>query len=534
MKSAGSPKCSEPLADKPRRADRAPLLALDLAPGAAVPLHRQLYDGLRQAILGRRLAPGARLPSSRALAAELGLSRNTVLAALDQLVSEGYVAGRSGSGTFVAPELPDTAPRRPLTMLPGTTGTTPADALSRRGRGLTGQGLVRRGPVRQGPAARAAVSGAAVPFAPGVPALDGFPFDLWARLLARHWRHPPAALALGGDPAGHAPLRAAIADHVRRVRAVDCGADQVIVLSGIRQAVDLTVRLLLDPGDSVWLEEPGFSGIRAVLAAADLDVVPVPVDDQGLDVAAGAAAAPRARLACVAPSHQYPLGVVMSLRRRLDLLAWARETRAWVIEDDYHSEYRYAGRPLAAMQGLDRDGRVIYVGTFSKVMFPSLRLGYLIAPLGLVDAFRAARATLDDHAPMTPQPALADFIAEGHYAAHLRRMRRLYQARQRALIDAASRHLVGLLDLAPDEAGMHLVASLAPALAARMDDTAAAARAAAAGIAVMALSGFYAGRPRRQGLLLGYAAFDETAIEDAAKRLARALEAGRADDHIGA
>lgn len=518
MKSTGSLKITEPLVPpRPRRADRAPLLALDLDAGSAIPLNRQLYDGLRQAILARRLAPGARLPSSRALAAELTLSRNTVLAALDQLMSEGYVAGRSGSGTFVASALPDPAPSRPSpSPSSGPARTTQPGAPSRRGQRLTGR--LDRGAV---PAAHAPAG--PVAFAPGVPALDGFPFELWARLLARHWRHPPAALALGGDPAGHPALRAAIADHLRRVRAVACDADQVIVLSGIRQAVDLTVRLLLDPGDSVWLEEPGFSGLRAVLAAADLRVVPVPVDDEGLDVAAGARRAAGARLACVAPSHQYPLGVVMSLRRRLDLLAWAREAAAWVIEDDYHSEYRYAGRPLAAMQGLDRDGRVIYVGTFSKVMFPSLRVGYLVAPPGLVDGFKTARAALDDHAPMTPQPALADFIAEGHYAAHLRRMRRLYQARQQALLDAASRHLPGLLEVAPDEAGMHLVASLAPALAARMDDTAAASRAAAAGVATIALSGFYMGAPRRQGLLLGYAAFDETEIDAAAQRLARAL-----------
>ena len=538
MKSTGSRNITEPLAQRtaggagPRRTDRAPLLALnlglaDLDAGGDRPLHRQLYEGLRQAILAGRLAAGARLPSSRALAAELGLSRNTVLAALDQLMSEGYVAGRGGSGTFVAPELPEQPPdrlamatrRRTPTGAASTVPMPPEAALSRRGLTLAG----RRASLDVTPVREVAPRLQGVAFAPGLPELDEFPFDVWARLLARHWRHPRRALALGGDPAGHAPLRAAIADHLRRVRAVDCNADQVIVVSGIRQAVDLAVRLLLDPGDSVWLEEPGFSGIRAVLAAADLRVVPVPVDDQGLDVAAGATAAPDARLACVAPSHQYPLGVVMSLRRRLDLLAWARDARAWVIEDDYHSEYRYAGRPLAAMQGLDRDGRVIYVGTFSKVMFPSLRLGYLVAPPALVDAFRAARSTLDDHAPMTPQPALADFIAEGHYAAHLRRMRRLYAARQRALLDAAGRHLGGLLELAPDEAGMHLLAGLSPALAARLDDRQVAQKAAAANVAVAPLSRFYAGPPRRQGLLLGYASFDEAIIEDAAKRLARSL-----------
>jgi GntR family transcriptional regulator/MocR family aminotransferase len=520
VKSAGSKKIAEPLAGiGAARMERAPLLPVDLDGAldadAAEPLHRQLYGALRRAILAGRLPAGARLPSSRGLAAELGLSRNTVLAALEQLASEGYVEGRAGSGTYVARALPDTLPDgRPDRRAPAAPRRTaePAEAIgspSTRGRSL----IERSWPGRAGRS----------PFALGLPELDAFPFDLWSRLLARRWRRPAADLAGGGDPAGYAPLRAAIADHLRRVRAVDCGADQVIVVSGIRQAVDLTVRLLLDPGDSVWVEEPGFPGIRAVLKAADLDLVPVPVDAEGLRVADGARAAPKARLACVAPSHQYPLGVVMSLARRLDLLGWAREAGAWVIEDDYDSEYRYAGRPLAAMQGLDRDGRVIYVGSFSKVMFPSLRIGYLVAPPALADAFRAARATLDDHAPMTAQPALAEFIAEGHFAAHLRRMRRLYAARQQALLDAAGRHLGGLLRLAPDEAGMHLVAELLPALAQRMDDRAASRRIAAAGLIASPLSSFYMGPPTRQGLMLGYAAFDEAAIEAGVQRLARAL-----------
>jgi GntR family transcriptional regulator/MocR family aminotransferase len=513
MKSAGSEKQTGPLDGKPRRTDRAPLLAVDLDAAAETPLHRQLYDALRRAILEGRLAAGARLPSSRGLALELGLSRNTVLSALDQLVSEGYVEGRTGSGTYVASVLPDeSAAALPHQLRPPPRAT--AGAISARGRTLADRAWSPRARLGAGRGS----------FAVGLPELDAFPFDLWARLLARHWRHPSSALALGGDPAGYAPLRAAIADHLRRVRAVACTGDQVIIVSGIRQAVDLTVRLLLDASDQVWMEEPGFPGIRAVLSAADLSLVPVPVDDQGLDVAAGAAAAPHARLACVAPSHQYPLGVVMSLARRLDLLAWARDAGAWIIEDDYDSEYRYAGRPLAAMQGLDRDGRVIYVGSFSKVLFPGLRLGYLVVPPALVDAFRAARATLDDHAPMTPQPALADFIAEGHFAAHLRRMRRLYASRQQALLAAASRHLGDLLDLAPDEAGMHLVATLTPTLAARMDDTAAAERGADSGLAATALSSFYMGAAQRLGLLLGYAAVPEAKMDAAVARLARALK----------
>jgi len=523
MKSAGSDKLIEPLAaGRPRRLDRAPLLSLDLddalEPGAQ-PIHRRLYDGLRRAILAGRLAAGARLPSSRALAAELGLSRNTVLAALEQLASEGYVEGRSGSGTYVARALPDPAPDRP-SGAPPEGRSAPETARPASGcPSVRGRLLVSR------PwSARGASAGERRPFAVGLPEIDAFPFELWARLLGRRWRHPSATMVVGGDPAGYPPLRAAIADHLRRVRAVDCTADQVIVVSGIRQAVDLTVRLLLDPGDEVWVEEPGYPGIRAVLGAADLRIRPLPVDEDGLDVAAGARLAPGARLACVAPSHQYPLGVVMSLKRRLDLLGWARESGAWVIEDDYDSEFRYAGRPLAAMQGLDRDGRVIYVGSFSKSLFPSLRLGYLVAPPALVDAFLAARATLDDHAPMIAQPALADFIAEGHFAAHLRRMRRLYAARQQALLDAAARHLENLLRLAPDQAGMHLVAELLPGLARRMDDRSAAARANAAGLAAIALSTFYMGRPRRQGLLLGYAAMREEEMDAAVQRLAAALD----------
>jgi GntR family transcriptional regulator/MocR family aminotransferase len=497
----------------PRHADRMPLLDLDIDVEAPVPLHRQLYDGLRKAILTGRLPPKGRLPSSRALAGELGLSRNTVLAAFEQLSSEGYLEAQRGSGSRVAAMLPDPIPaaaRGPSAMRPSPPAGAPR--LSGRGTALAVAAMSRTG---RGDG----------PFAPAVPDLDLFPFDLWSRLLARSWRHPSLAMAFGRDPAGHLPLRAAIADYLRRVRAVRCEAEQIIVLSGIRQAVDLTVRLLLDAGDPVWIEEPGYAGVREVLRAAGAKLVPVPIDGEGLSVKAGARKAPHARLACVAPSHQYPLGAVMSLARRLELLAWARGAGAWIIEDDYDSEFRYAGRPLAALQGLDEDGRVIYVGSFSKVLFPSLRLGYLVAPPVLVDSFVAARATLDDHAAMTAQPALAAFIAEGHFAAHIRRTRKLYAARQAALLAAAERHLQGLLELSPASAGMHLLARLAPPLAARMDDRTAVRRAAAQGIAVTPLSAFHTANPRRQGLLMGYAGVPEAAIEPATIRLAAALRA---------
>jgi GntR family transcriptional regulator/MocR family aminotransferase len=500
----------------PRRADRMPLLDLDIDSAAPSPLHRQLYEGLRKAILVGRLAPRSRLPSSRALAVELGLSRNTVLSAFEQLASEGYLEARLGSGSHVAAILPDTPPsataRRPPPHRPALVGKASATGMAR---------LSARGLALTAISAHAARGDGA--FAPALPDLDLFPFDLWSRLLAKSWRRPSAAMAWGRDAAGHLPLRAAIADYLRRVRAVRCEPEQVVILSGIRQAVDLTVRLLLDAGDSVWLEEPGYAGVREVLRAAGAKLVPVPVDREGLSVRAGARKAPDAKLACVAPSHQYPLGTVMSLGRRLELLAWARSAGAWIIEDDYDSEFRYAGRPLAALQGLDEDGRVIYVGSFSKVLFSSLRLGYLVAPPALIDGFTAARSTLDDHAAMTAQPALAAFIAEGHFAAHIRRARKLYAARQAALLAAADRHLQGLLELAPATAGMHLLAGLSPRLAARMDDRTAAARAAAHGITVAPLSAFHMTPPRRQGLLLGYAGVAETAIEPAVIRLAAAL-----------
>lgn len=504
----------------PRRADRMPLLDLDIDPGSPTPLHRQLYEGLRKAILAGRLPPRGRLPSSRALAIELGLSRNTILTAFEQLASEGYLEARQGSGSRVAAMLPDPLPPAasripaPRHASPGAKPAMPAGRarLSLRGTALSAATSAR---ATRGDGA----------FAPAIPDLDIFPFELWSRLLAKSWRRPTLAMASGRDAAGYLPLRAAIADYLRRVRAVRCEPEQVVVLSGIRQAVDLAVRLLLDAGDKVWIEEPGYAGVREVLRAAGARLVPVPIDDEGLSVKTGAKKAPDARLVCVAPSHQYPLGTVMTLGRRLELLAWARPAGAWIVEDDYDSEFRYAGRPLAALQGLDEDGRVIYVGSFSKVLFPSLRLGYLVAPPALVEGFTAARSTLDDHAAMTAQPALAAFIAEGHFAAHIRRTRKLYAARQAALLSAAGRHLQGLLDLAPASAGMHLLAGLAPKLAARMDDRAAAARAAAIGITVAPLSAFHMTSPRRQGLLMGYAGVPEDAIEPAVIRLAAALRA---------
>ena len=376
------------------------LAALSLDPASATPLYRQLYFAIREAILAARLHPGARLPATRTLARDLGLSRNTVVSAYEQLLAEGYLDGRVGAGSYVSTVLPEALlhARRPLAETPAR--PEPVPGLSARGVRLAALRELGSAPPR--------------PFSPGLPELGRFPFEGWARLLARRWRDPPRAFLVGGDPSGYRPLREALAQYLGAARAVSCDPDQILIVSGAQQAVDLAARALLDPGDIVWMEEPGFGGTRGALLAAGARLVPVRIDDAGIDVAEGRRRAPGARMACVSPSHQYPLGVTMTLRRRLELLDWARAADAFVLEDDYDSEYRYAGRPLAAMQGLDEDGRILYVGSFSKVMFPGLRIGYMVVPPALVGAFRAIRALVDSHPSSVAQAALADFIAEGY------------------------------------------------------------------------------------------------------------------------
>ncbi|MDF1506347.1 PLP-dependent aminotransferase family protein, partial [Roseisolibacter sp. H3M3-2] len=379
---------------------------------------------------------------------------------------------------------------------------------------------------------------APVPFRLGEPAVDAFPTALWARLTARRWR--AGTIGLGeGDPAGDPALRAAIATHVTAARGARCTAEQVLVVSGTQQALDLAARVLLDPGDAVWIEDPGYRGARAAFAAAGARLVPVPVDGEGLDVAAGEAAAPGARLAYVTPSHQFPLGAVMSAPRRLALLAWARRADAWVVEDDYDSEFRYGGRPLPCLQGLDAErrapgesARVVYVGTFNKTLAPGLRMGYVVVPDALADAMRAARAASDRFAPTIAQGVLADFIGEGHYARHVRRARAAYAERQAALLEAAARELDALLALAPDAAGLHLVGRLP----AGVRDVDAVAAASAAGVEVAAVSdhALADGAARvdgRDALLLSYAGFDARALR-AGVRVLRRAQAARAASRI--
>lgn len=472
-------------------------------------LQQQIYGAVRRAILEGIVAPGTRLPSSRALADDLRVSRTTTLLAYEQLMAEGYLDAQHGSGTFVARQLPDDLVRLAVPRRPSTTRHPP---LSRRGLALA---------ATPPPARR--LAGPPRPFRIGVPGLDRFPVRVWSQLAGRRLRSLTLTQLDYGDAAGWRPLREAIARHVEAARGTQCTADQIVVVAGAQRGIQSIGQLLLDAGDTAWLEEPGYPGARSALVAAGARIVPVRVDADGLDVAAGIRGAPQARLACVTPSHQFPLGVHMTLARRLALLRWASAARAWIVEDDYDSEFRYGTRPIPCLHGLDRDGRVIYVGSFSKSLFPALRLGFLIVPPDLHDKVVAARRAADLHPPVLDQAVLADFIEGGHYDRHLRRMRTAYRERLEALSDALDRHCAGALTLRPVRTGLHAVADLADANADGVMG-----EAAARGVEVNPLAAYYAGRePVPNALVLGFAAVGREAIRSGAEKLAAAIEAAR-------
>ena len=495
------------------------LVALDA--GSGVPLHRQIYESLRADMLTGRLAAGARLPSTRVLASELGVARNTVVLAFDQLFAEGYLSTRRGGGTRVRAGIPDTM------MNVHATRFVPAERAHRSVRPaaprLPSRWTRALADLRGWGAHRDAEP---VPFALGVPAIDAFPAALWARLTARRWRSGGVFLGHAAA-AGDRTLRGAIAEYVTSARGARCGPHQVVIVSGAQQALDLVARVLVDPGDPVWMEDPGYLGARAAFVAAGARVVPIPVDDEGMNVAHAERTAKSARLAYVTPSHQFPLGIIMSAARRLALLTWAHRVGGWILEDDYDSEFRYAGRPIPCLQGLDAErataSRVLYVGTFSKTLSPALRLGYLIVPDDLVDTFRGARAVSGGHSPTVDQSVLADFIGEGHYVRHVRRVRALCAERQGALVRCVERELAGAIELAPDAAGLHMVGWLPG----RASGAAAAHAAQQRGVDATPLSRYSAARPRRDALLLGYAAFDESAMRTGARGLARSLGSRR-------
>ena len=465
-------------------------LHLPIDRAAGIPLHQQIYQGIRRAILGGLLRPSQRVPSTRALAVELEVSRLPVLTAYDQLLHEGYLEGRVGSGTFVSAALPDD-----LLRSPPPAGAARSLALRRGTRPLQDRWE----------------EGGLGPFRMSLPALDRFPNALWARLVARHAHALKPAHMAYGDPAGLVTLRLAIAEHLRTARAVRCEAEQVLIVSGSQAALRVATAALLGRGDRVAMEEPGYPGARAALGASGAELVPVPVDDEGIEVTELGKLGTRVRAVYVTPSHQYPLGASMSASRRLALLDWAERRGVFILEDDYDSEYRYVSRPLGALQGMDTHQRVIYIGTFSKVLFPAIRVGYLVVPPSLWGRFVEAREALDLFSPTLFQLALADFLREGHFARHLRRMRGLYLDRREALLNGLARHCRGYLTVINADAGLH-IATLLPE---NLSDVAVVRRMTAHGLTATALSSCYGGPTRRSGLLLGFGGSTERRLAEA-------------------
>jgi GntR family transcriptional regulator/MocR family aminotransferase len=483
-----------------------PLITVDRS--SAKPFYRQLYEGYRDAIVARLLRAGQRMPSTRTLASDLGISRIPVLNAFEQLLAEGYFESRVGAGTFVAGSLPDelATPTRPEPSRKIKDRKTPR-ALSRRVRDLEQEG--------PGPWLRNLGL-----FSVSQPPTDHFPLKIWSRLVARRSRDLDPSQLHYSQSMGYLPFREAVAEYLRTSRAVACEAQQIMVVNGSQHALELTALVLLDPDQSAWIEDPGYFGAKKALRMAGVRAAPVPVDDEGLDVEAGMRLHPRARAAYVTPSHQFPLGVTMSASRRLQLLDWAQGSGAWIIEDDYDSEYRFGSQPISSLQGLDRDRRVIYIGTLTKILFPALRVGYIVIPEDLVEAFATVRRAMDFFSPTFHQVVLADFIREGHLSRHARRMRQLCEGRRSALVEAIRSELGDGLEVLGDRAGMFLAAALPKG----SRDLPIAEEAARGGLWATPLSQCSIGRPRRQGLVLGYGGFNETEIRSGVRRLRRAFE----------
>jgi len=445
------------------------MIPFELDRSQSAPIYRQLYQRFRESIADGRLRPGDRVPAVRALAAELNLARGTVDAAYQLLIGEGYLIARGAAGTVVTPQLtPAAAPpvRTPVTS----------------------------------PTYQATHSGTQpLALQMGLPALDAFPRKLWTRLAGRQLRQSGLEGLVYPDSRGYAPLHAAIAAYLGISRGITCHPDQVFVCAGYRACLDLISHTLMRQGDSCWLEEPGYFMARHALLEAGAQLVPVPVDDQGLDVAQGIARAPDARFAVVTPTHQSPLGVSLSLPRRLALLEWANRQGSWIIEDDYDSEYRYQGKPLPALKSLDQQGRVLYAGTFSKVLFPGLRLAYLVVPAEQTRAFARQADRLHNHCPQLLQATVSAFLNEGHFARHLKKMRSLYARRRQWLIDALQQHFGERLQINAQAGGMHLVAGLREG-----NDLELVQRAQAVGIAIEPLSQWYLEAKPQHGLVIGF------------------------------
>jgi GntR family transcriptional regulator / MocR family aminotransferase len=459
-----------------------------------------LYGELRAAILDGRLTPGARLPASRDFARQYELSRGTVVSVLERLQAEGYVSSRVGFGTWVnCVEAP--RPPRPATTMPAYI-----------------RSVISTYKRSQPWIDRAFVEGSR-PFRIGVPAINEFPSEVWGRIAADRGRKFRAWLKKEADRRGYRPLREAIAEYLRTSRGVRCTAEQIVIVSGIQQALDLLARLLLNKSDPIWMEDPGYFGARIAFESVGARMIAVPVNDEGLSVSAGIKICPDAKGAYVTPAHQFPLGVTMSLERRMALLSWASRAGAFVIEDDYDSEYRFEGPPVPSLQSLDNHSSVLFIGSFSKTLFPALRVGYVVLPAPLIDLFLGFRYRTDFRNSSFDQAVLCDFIVDGHLARHLRRMRNLYAERLTTLMEGARQYLGGLLEISNVRAGLYTIGYLRNGMPSRRAEELAAAQ----GVEVLAVDRFTLRRPDPHALVLGFGGFDEAATRQGLIRLAKAL-----------
>lgn len=478
------------------------------------PLYQQIYETIRRSILSGEFFSGKQLPASRFLAKQLGVSRMTVINAYDQLLAEGYLESRAGAGTFVAEHLPEEFLQSPrLETSENKTEAAPRNLhFSKYGKNLF---QISDAVLKQNRATPA------IPFQHGLAAIDEFPFNIWTKLANKVYFTLKRNDFGYGDAAGFYPLREAIAAYLKSFRAVNCVPEQVIITNGAQHAFDLIGKIFLAPDTEIWFENPGYAGAKQAFQSFGAKFVPVEVDKNGFNLAAALKQSQTARFAYVTPSHQFPLGVTMSLSRRLQLLEWAGKAEMWIIEDDYDSEFRYEGRPLASLQGLDRDaGRVLYIGTFSKTIFAALRLGCLVVPKDLVGVFTAARALGGLHSPLIEQATLAEFITEGHFTRHLRRMRKLYQERQEILISEVKKYLDGRLEVKKSVSGMHIIGWLPEGVS----DTLVAERAAQFGVKTAAVSAQSLTEWNRGGLILGYTAINEAQIKKGVRQLAKAMQ----------
>src|SRR5580658_5747237 len=494
-------------------AKRAATFELALPPrDPRISAYRWLYSALRSAILEGRLHPGARLPATRDLATQYRLSRGTIVNSVEQLKSEGYVQARTGSGTYVSNTLPDEL----LQVRSNANPALPSQQQQQRSRAQKFSAYAKRVHLFPNFAPRPTRA-----FRPNLPALDLFPTTLWAQVAARRLRKVSTNFLLGCEALGYLPLRQAVADYLSSSRGVNCVAEQVAIVSGAQEALDLVARLFVNPGDRVCMENPGYIGATIVFESLGAKISYVPLDQEGMKLRESTLR--NARLVYVTPGHQFPLGITMSLPRRLQLLESARKSGTLILEDDYDSEFRYSGRPVPALQGLDRCGQVLFMGSFSKVLFPSLRLGYLLLPSDLLDRFSATLSSTRRHAPLMEQAILSDFITAGHFGRHLRRMREIYAERLSVLLHSAKQNLAGLLEISGVEAGLQTVGWLKRGI----NGESAAAAAAKRNVEVIPLSVYQQGNAAAKGLQLGFAAVDTKEIRRGVQDLAIALEAAR-------